>query len=508
MVYRVQNHALDLVVPAGENALLIRVDEKNSACCTHVPRQISKSDPITLLLDSWITDYESLHTQSNEPLEFSLSRISQTKEGRTSIAFDHSHLKSKNNTLSILFAEENCKKSCILQDIIQYFDTNRDAVYYFQDPISGHIYFDTCTNCEECLLAEQLECDVLDLYSKKNRSKRSKPIDLVPFEPRPCKPDPEPRQLDADDFTSCRSSFDGYEIPTSWKQTQEWKPVQTVQTQKFSIPTFEPMASAQPTECFMFQEADFPPLESFVKNDFKHTPKIQTPAPVILPTGETQRTNLADEVLNWQIENSLVQNIALTTIHHNVSEVHKKVNHIDTTVSSGFGTIPLRNWPTPFYFGNITTPNPSVFFPDQPQPASKPFDIAAIEAEQRKAEEDKKRKAKVIADQPVASLMYTANEATKVYDNPFSSMLEDLQQDSVPYITTYTKTSDPVSPESESSEDTLLDTRFTKYQHACIATVETTLNVGTIFVTLFPNFNMSLADPHLLDTLRGRSVNH
>ena len=112
--------------------------------------------------------------------------------------------------------EENCKKSCILQDIIQYFDTNRDAVYYFQDPISGHIYFDTCTNCEECWLAEQLECDVLDLCSKKNRSKRSKPVDPVSFEPRPCKPDPEPRQPDADDFTSSKSSFDGYKIPTSW----------------------------------------------------------------------------------------------------------------------------------------------------------------------------------------------------------------------------------------------------------------------------------------------------
>ena len=37
-------------------------------------------------------------------------------------------------------------------------------------------------------------------------------------------------------------------------------------------------------------------------------------------------------------------------------------------------------------------------------------------------------------------------------------MLEDLQQDSVPYITTYTKTSDPVSPESESSEDSSDDT--------------------------------------------------
>ena len=150
-------------------------------------------------------------------------------------------------------------------------------------------------------------------------------------------------------------------------------------------------------------------------------------------------------------ENSLVQNSALTSIHHNVSEVSQKVNHINTSVdhldtsvksqkeevskmisileqrlasikydsptnssslanfvlnqeketkflqrqiatlketceipkynigpsepppqvSSRFGAIPLRDWPTSFYFGNVTTPNLSVFFPDQPQPASK-----------------------------------------------------------------------------------------------------------------------------------------
>ncbi|CDP19458.1 unnamed protein product [Coffea canephora] len=48
----------------------------------------------------------------------------------------------------------------------------------------------------------------------------------------------------------------------------------------------------------------------------------------------------------------------------------------------------------------------------------------------------------------------------------------------------------------------LLDTRFRQYQHTCIATTETTLNAGTVFVTLFPNFNMSLADLHLLDALK------
>lgn len=43
----------------------------------------------------------------------------------------------------------------------------------------------------------------------------------------------------------------------------------------------------------------------------------------------------------------------------------------------------------------------------------------------------------------------------------------------------------------------LLDTRFLEYQHACICTIQTTLNAGTIFITLFPNYNMPLKDPHL-----------
>ena len=49
MDYRVQNHAFNLTLPGGEAALLIRVDDKHSATCTHVPRQISRSDLIQLL---------------------------------------------------------------------------------------------------------------------------------------------------------------------------------------------------------------------------------------------------------------------------------------------------------------------------------------------------------------------------------------------------------------------------------------------------------------------------
>ena len=41
-----------------------------------------------------------------------------------------------------------------------------------------------------------------------------------------------------------------------------------------------------------------------------------------------------------------------------------------------------------------------------------------------------------------------------------------------------------------------------EYHNAVIGTVQTTLNAGTVFVTLFPNFNMSLRDPHICDALK------
>ncbi|KAK8564073.1 hypothetical protein V6N12_036204 [Hibiscus sabdariffa] len=48
----------------------------------------------------------------------------------------------------------------------------------------------------------------------------------------------------------------------------------------------------------------------------------------------------------------------------------------------------------------------------------------------------------------------------------------------------------------------LLDTKYLKYEDACIATVEVTMNNGLIMVTLFPNFTMALADPNLMEALK------
>ncbi|KAH9671208.1 hypothetical protein KPL70_017273 [Citrus sinensis] len=49
---------------------------------------------------------------------------------------------------------------------------------------------------------------------------------------------------------------------------------------------------------------------------------------------------------------------------------------------------------------------------------------------------------------------------------------------------------------------TLLDTRFKEYQHAVVGTVLTTLHAGSVLLTFYPNFNLSLEDPNLPTTLK------
>ena len=52
----------------------------------------------------------------------------------------------------------------------------------------------------------------------------------------------------------------------------------------------------------------------------------------------------------------------------------------------------------------------------------------------------------------------------------------------------------------------LLDTRFKEYQHAIIGTILTTLHAGSVLLTFYPNFNLSLESPNLPITLKAEQI--
>ena len=81
MVYRVQNHALDIMLPQSSNdALLITVDSHHVPSCVHIPKQISRDKLIQLLPEAWITNYEKLH-QHQEPIRSSEPTFTKAKDG-------------------------------------------------------------------------------------------------------------------------------------------------------------------------------------------------------------------------------------------------------------------------------------------------------------------------------------------------------------------------------------------------------------------------------------------
>ncbi|KAH0632846.1 hypothetical protein KY284_035632 [Solanum tuberosum] len=77
LAWRVQNHAMDLSLPGGQDALFLNVDATNGTTqCTQIPRQISREELVKVLPDSWVTNYEKLrnHPQPLQSTEPTLSK--------------------------------------------------------------------------------------------------------------------------------------------------------------------------------------------------------------------------------------------------------------------------------------------------------------------------------------------------------------------------------------------------------------------------------------------------
>ncbi|XP_031270854.1 uncharacterized protein LOC116129243 [Pistacia vera] len=86
MVWRIQDHALDLAIPTTTDALLLTVDSQNTPHYINIPRQISRDGLIKLLPNSWVTSYESLNKKET-PVVSTESTMHDNKDETTTIRF-------------------------------------------------------------------------------------------------------------------------------------------------------------------------------------------------------------------------------------------------------------------------------------------------------------------------------------------------------------------------------------------------------------------------------------
>ncbi|XP_019244421.1 PREDICTED: uncharacterized protein LOC109224287 [Nicotiana attenuata] len=168
MAWRVQNHAMDLCIPRGENTLLLNIDAtKGNTMCTQIPRKFSRDEVVKILPDSWITNYEKLR-EPEESLQSGEPTFTKRNDKIVSISFDHSHLKKPNKAIfscQMIQPKDITDTSpepdggffwniqCIMEehDWCQHFDKEGKRIWWFKCPFTGHCPWDLSCDCQDCL---------------------------------------------------------------------------------------------------------------------------------------------------------------------------------------------------------------------------------------------------------------------------------------------------------------------------------------------------------------------
>ncbi|KAG2312487.1 hypothetical protein Bca52824_024044 [Brassica carinata] len=274
IVYRIQDHALDLVLPSSDEALYLEVTSTSQAPNSiQIPRQISREELIRRLPESWVTSYEKHHQATQSPVQSSEVSFHSRKDGTTEIKFEKPRSSSFRKQLFTQFAiqvdEQDFYGPAKKQDIPKpcQFGKNREIIYPFIDE-DGHCRFDVC-NCTAC-------SDAFWSYESddEKRSRRRKKKD--PLYKRYLEGDPSVGPL----------GEDKYDFIVEYSDKRN-----------------EPLH-----EVLMISPNNFPPQEDFIKDDVAHIPKILSAA--VGSSGPTQQLSLQNSI---------------TEIHGRLNNLHQEM---------------------------------------------------------------------------------------------------------------------------------------------------------------------------------------
>ena len=100
IVYRLQNHALDLPTPhTMSDALMILADTDTIPTIFQNPKQIQKQELLTLMPLEWLTNYKHFH-QNFEPVQTTEATFERRKNGQVKLSFQTPNQVSETPTLS------------------------------------------------------------------------------------------------------------------------------------------------------------------------------------------------------------------------------------------------------------------------------------------------------------------------------------------------------------------------------------------------------------------------
>ena len=87
LVYRLQNHALDLPTPqTSSDALMIIADSETIHSIVQIPRQIQKNELLKLMPLEWLSNNEKFH-QNSQPVQTSDALFEKRADGTVRMTF-------------------------------------------------------------------------------------------------------------------------------------------------------------------------------------------------------------------------------------------------------------------------------------------------------------------------------------------------------------------------------------------------------------------------------------
>ncbi|KAH9727785.1 hypothetical protein KPL70_008797 [Citrus sinensis] len=321
LVYRLQNHALDLPAPEHHSdTLMVLAESDQIPTIIQIPRQIPRHELIKLMPLEWISNYEQFHNNT-APIQTSESMFERRQDGTVRMTFKPPpSAPQEPPRLSFTYSSMITAVQTAQEDLpITGFNSQGYPVYPAKH--NGHFLWDAPGSgmCDpNCPCWDDWEED--DDYAttrKKKPKKKKPPVPCHHCDPKPPSdppPPPAPLPIYRKELTwiakHCKS-----EIPSP-----------------ISNPT-------PPLACMMFSStssdysSSFPSLDTHTDSQRNVVSKPFVPSP-ITSSGHLEPPKPFESVLNWQTQNARAQNDTLVNINSKVEKISLRTEQLETKVDS------------------------------------------------------------------------------------------------------------------------------------------------------------------------------
>ncbi|KAH9769371.1 hypothetical protein KPL71_011974 [Citrus sinensis] len=371
LVYRLQNHALDLPTPEHHSdTLMVLAESDQIPTIIQIPKQIPRHELIKLMPLEWISNYEQFHNNT-APIQ-----TSDTQEDLPIIGF------------------------------------NSEGYPIYPAKQNGHFLWDApgSGKCDPtCPYWDDWEDNDDYATTRKKKPKKKKP--LVPChhcDPKPpSDPPPPPAPLPI------------------YRKELKW--IAKHCKSEIPSPLPHPIPIVQPLACMMFSSTSsdyshsFPPLEphtdsqrNVVSKPFVHSP--------ITSTGQLEPSKPFESVLNWQTQNARAQNDTLLHLNSKVENISLRTEQIETKVDSITVQMQQIHQNLHSRIGQLDSELRAMLAHryNGPEFDQKEREIRRLKAELAQIESEKQRPTLFTTSPPIPSIGPTYH--------PFASMLSPIKQ--------------------------------------------------------------------------------